>query len=64
MKTNVIEDRKPFFSKTNLPDLIFWIMAVILPESLRFTEAETYRYLRICGSRLRGSEVSMLVTLS
>ena len=30
MKTNVIEDRKPFFSKTNLPDLIFWIMAVIL----------------------------------
>ena len=33
------------------------ITAVILPESLQFTEEETYRYLRACGSRLRGGDV-------
>ena len=32
-------------------------MAVILPESLQFTEEETCRYLRTCGSRLKGREV-------
>ena len=55
-------DRIFFAVDGRIPDVFLefvWsgIMAVILPESLRFTEAETYRYLRICGSRLRGGEV-------
>ena len=56
------EDRIICAVDGRIPDVFLefvWsgIMAVILPESLRFTEAETYRYLRICGSRLRGGEV-------
>ena len=55
-------DRIFFAVDGRIPDIFLefvWsgIMAVILPESLRFTEAETYRYLRTCGSRLRGGEV-------
>ena len=55
-------DRIFFAVDGRIPDVFLefvWsgIMAVILPESLRFTEAETYRYLRTCGSRLRGGEV-------
>lgn len=56
------EDRIFFAVDGRIPDVFLefvWngVMAVILPESLRFTEMETYRYLRTCGSRLRGGEV-------
>lgn len=56
------EDRIFFAVDGRIPDAFLefvWsgIMAVILPESLQFTEEETCRYLRTCGSRLRGREV-------
>ena len=56
------EDRIFFAVDGRIPDAFLefvWsgIMAVILPESLEFTEEETCRYLRTCGSRLRGREV-------
>lgn len=56
------EDRIFFAVDGRIPDAFLkfvWsgIMAVILPESLQFTEEETCRYLRTCGSRLRGGEV-------
>lgn len=56
------EDRILFAVDGRIPDVFLefvWsgIMAVILPESLQFTEEETYRYLKMCGSRLNGGEV-------
>ena len=56
------EDRIFFAVDGRIPDAFLefvWsgIMAVILPESLQFTEEETCRYLRTYGSRLRGREV-------
>ena len=56
------EDRVFFAVDGRIPDVFLefvWsgITAVILPESLQFTEEETYRYLRACGSRLRGGDV-------
>ena len=56
------EDRIICAVDGRIPDVFLefvWsgIMAVILPESLQFTEEETCRYLRTCGSRLRGREV-------
>ena len=56
------EDRILFAVDGRIPDAFLefvWsgIMAMILPESLQFTEEETCRYLRTCGSRLRGREV-------
>ena len=56
------EDRIFFAVDGRIPDAFLefvWsgLMAVILPESLRFTEEETCRYLRTCGSRLKGREV-------
>lgn len=56
------EDRIFFAVDGRIPDAFLefvWsgIMEVILPESLQFTEEETCRYLRTCGSRLRGREV-------
>ena len=56
------EDRILFAVDSRIPDVFLefvWsgIMAVILPESLQFTEEETYRYLKMCGSRLNGGEV-------
>lgn len=56
------EDRILFAVVGRIPDVFLefvWsgIMAVILPESLQFTEEETYRYLKMCGSRLNGGEV-------
>ena len=55
-------DRIFFAVDGRIPDIFLefvWsgIMAVILPESLQFTEEETCRYLRTCGSRLKGREV-------
>ena len=56
------EDRIICAVDGRIPDVFLefvWsgIMAVILPESLQFTEEETCRYLRTCGSRLKGREV-------
>ena len=56
------EDRIFFAVDGRIPDAFLefvWsgIMAMILPESLQFTEEETCRYLRTCGSRLKGREV-------
>ena len=56
------EDRILFAVDGRIPDAFLefvWsgIMAMILPESLQFTEEETCRYLRTCGSRLKGREV-------
>lgn len=56
------EDRILFAVDGRIPDVFLefvWsgIMAVILPESLQFTEEETYRYLKMCGRRLNGGEV-------
>lgn len=56
------EDRMLMAVDGRIPDIFLefiWsgIMAVILPEYLRFTEEETYRCLKMCGSRLSGREV-------